>query len=984
MLRSLLALMLTLGLAVPALAARPIPRPPLIEAAHAEHPIELQSLRVSAELSGGMALTTVDMVFFNPNQRQLEGNLQFPLLDGQQITGFALDVEGKLRPAVPVEKEKGRQIFEAIERRQVDPGLLEQTQGNNFRLRIYPIGARATRSVQLKYAESMARQGTNWVYQLPLGFGEQARDFDLALTVHGASGAPQASGTLGRVDFDGKGADFLAHLASHKLAGSATLKLLVPSRAGAQSYTEVRGADTWFLAEIPVRESSTPRTLPKVIGLLWDSSGSGAARDVAAELAELDAYFKALGNAEVRLTRLRDRSEARKSYSVVRGDWSALKQALQATVYDGASALNDWQAQADVGEYLLFSDGLDNYGSAPFPTLRPGQRLYALNSALASDSARLAAWAEASGGRLLQVSSHAPGAAAKALLSDGTRVTALSATGASELQLESNEARHGMLRVAGRLRAAQGALHLTVKSGGASETLTIPLSADAPSHPLAGTMWAGYRLRALEANPELHRAEMRRLGQQFGIANRETSLIVLDLLEDYLRYDVAPPPELAPAFTQMKSLRALEASRARASHLDEVLAQFESKRAWWQASYPKDNPRAPKDARKTEGLRGLSTDDARRSAPAQVELAMPVHEMAAAPAAPPPSPIVAGNGPAAAKSSQRVSVTGSNVRRDDSMADKKTARGEAASAPEIGIALKKWSANAPYIARLKAAAPNAAYAIYLDEKPGYANSSAFFLDCADILLEKGQRELALRVLSNLAEMDLENRAVLRILGYRLLQAGQPALAIPVFEKVVRLAAEEPQSFRDLGLAYAANKQYQQAINQLNEVLLRPWDGRFQEIEAIVLAELNAIVATAGVRLDTRAIDPRLLMNMPLDLRVVLTWDADNADMDLWVTDPNGEKCFYASPASYQGGRMSRDFTQGYGPEEFSLRQAKPGKYKIEANYYGNRQQVLAGATTLQVRLSSGFGTARQKDQMITLRLKERSESVFVGEFEVKP
>jgi hypothetical protein len=36
------------------------------------------------------------------------------------------------------------------------------------------------------------------------------------------------------------------------------------------------------------------------------------------------------------------------------------------------------------------------------------------------------------------------------------------------------------------------------------------------------------------------------------------------------------------------------------------------------------------------------------------------------------------------------------------------------------------------------------------------------------------------VLSNLAEMDLENRHILRVLGYRLLQAGQPALAMPVF------------------------------------------------------------------------------------------------------------------------------------------------------------------------------------------------------------
>jgi probable HAF family extracellular repeat protein len=63
--------------------------------------------------------------------------------------------------------------------------------------------------------------------------------------------------------------------------------------------------------------------------------------------------------------------------------------------------------------------------------------------------------------------------------------------------------------------------------------------------------------------------------------------------------------------------------------------------------------------------------------------------------------------------------------------------------------------------------------------------------------------------------------------------------------------------------------------------------------------------------------------------------------------------------------MSPDFTGGYGPEEFSLREAKPGKYKVEANYYGNRQQIVAGATTLQLELMTGFGTAKQKGQTVT-------------------
>ena len=66
------------------------------------------------------------------------------------------------------------------------------------------------------------------------------------------------------------------------------------------------------------------------------------------------------------------------------------------------------------------------------------------------------------------------------------------------------------------------------------------------------------------------------------------------------------------------------------------------------------------------------------------------------------------------------------------------------------------------------------YRVYLDERQENAASTAFFLDAADIFFERGERELGIRVLSNLAEMDLENRHVLRILGYRLMQAAEPA------------------------------------------------------------------------------------------------------------------------------------------------------------------------------------------------------------------
>ena len=950
--------------------------PPLMRVQGAERPIVLETAAVEVEVNGGLAQTTVELTFRNPNARDLEGELQFPLHEGQQISAFALDIDGRMRAAVPVPKAQGQAVFEAIERRRVDPALLEKTEGNHFRLRVYPIPAHGTRRVRLSYVEALRPDGDGRRLPLPLDYARGADAVELRVLARGGS-APQADGGFGRVDFqrDGKGG-YTARIAREQRVGNG-LGLRFARAKSPQAYTHSVDGQHYFVAEVAVPATTATRALPKRVGLLWDSSASGRKRDLAGELVLLDRYFAALGDAQVHLIRLRDRAEDAGDFRVQGGDWRALREALKATVYDGATDPGGWNPQAEVEEYLLVSDGLFNYGQRRFPELRRGQRLYAINSAgNAADSTRLSALAEGHGGRL--IAWQTPGAidaGVRELLSAGARLTDLEALGATDLVAESAYPQDGVLRVAGRLTAPTAQLKLSFEG---QAPLQLAIDADTPDSAYAARLWAGYRVRALGAEPELNRAAIARLSQQFGLVTPESSLLVLEALADYLQYDILPPAELRAEFDRLKSAQSVQRDDARRSHLDQIAAQFEDTVQWWRKTWPKGRPPSPETEAKrrqrageTEGAVAGYAPPMPMAAPAPVTTLGVVHEERV---------------DAAAQSLDRIEVTGARISADDIAQPEAEPKGEAADGGEgrgVTIALQAWKPDSPYAARLRKAAPDQAYAIYLDERDGYAASTAFYLDVADVLLEKKQRALALRVLSNLAELDLENRHILRVLGYRLLQADEPGLAVPVFERVARLAQEEPQSFRDLGLAHAAARDYQPAIDNLYQVVSRSWDSRFEGVALIALNELNAIVATSGRPLDTSAMDRRLLRNLPLDLRAVLSWDSDNSDMDLWVTDPNGERCFYQHTLTYQGGRISNDFTGGYGPEEFMLRDAKPGKYKVEANFYGDRQQLVTGATTLQLWLSTGFGTARQQDQRVTLRLKQQSETVLVGEFEVK-
>ena len=69
----------------------------------------------------------------------------------------------------------------------------------------------------------------------------------------------------------------------------------------------------------------------------------------------------------------------------------------------------------------------------------------------------------------------------------------------------------------------------------------------------------------------------------------------------------------------------------------------------------------------------------------------------------------------------------------------------------------------------------------------------------------------------------------------------------------------------------------------------------------------------------------------------MNWNMNNTDIDLWITDPNGEKCYYSNPATAIGGKISNDFTEGFGPEQFLLKKGIKGKYKIEIDYFNDAQ-----------------------------------------------
>ncbi|MDO4769808.1 MAG: tetratricopeptide repeat protein [Brachymonas sp.] len=976
---------------------------PWLRVADARHPVRLTGLHVQGQIVGDVVRTTLELHFFNPNDRVLEGQLQFPLLSGQEVSGFALDIDGVWRDAVPVEKAKGRQVFEDVTRARVDPALLEAAPGKQFKLRVYPLPAQGQRRVRITLSERLQADATGQArWRLLLPQGEQPQHASVQLmavglnsqqirTVHGLPGAawqmqhggqPQGAqlnwqwtaSPAGQPDRQ-KRSTPQAKPAPMPWASAAqgALEFELALTQAPAALTQTRAGRHYFYANLAVPQApAVARPRPQDVALVWDASGSGAMRDHARELVLLDAYFRAIGNTRVHLSLARDRAEPAGTFVVRNGDWSALRRALQAVAYDGASSAAAWQPSHPADVIVLVSDGLLNYGTPGKTPTQPAPVLV-LHAATSSDAPRLQQLAQASGGTYVDLMQTSAEQGARLLLQQPLRLLKAEGAGLSELVASPINAQGQSARVAVAGQRAAGArqlhLHWQLPSGEVQvQTVDLPKASAEEPGPGAASLWARLMVDELSANYAANKPRITALGKEFALLTRATSLIVLDNVMDYVHHGIVPPEPLRAEYERIRAERKFKLQRDEQQHLKDIVRRFEAKQDWWR----KDFPKGPRPKPRLPGKGGAALRMAENAEAEMAATDMRVDMRADTAAVSPMERRALPSSPVQAPAMAAAPAT---------MHAKNLAAGGDSSAA-ASIRLQKWAPDSPYARRLRAAAADRAYAVYLAERSNYRNSTAFYLDAADIFFEKKQPELALRILSNLAEMDLENRHVLRILGYRLLQARRADLALPVLEKVLELAPDEPQSWRDVGLARAQAGQPQQAADALYEVVRRPWHNRFPDVELIALAELNALIARHPRRIDTRGMDARLLHNLPLDVRVVLSWDADNTDIDLWVTDPNGEKTFYGSPLSYQGGRLSRDFTGGYGPEEFSLKNAKPGKYRVQAQFYGHNQQIVVPATTLQLELFTNYGRPTQQSRAITLRLAGQKEVVDVGEFEV--
>lgn len=137
-------------------------------------PLVLTSQRISAEITDGVAVTTVRQTFRNPLHRAIEGTYVFPLPDAAAVGEFEMTMSGRTLKGEVLERDKAREIYEGIVRKMRDPALLEFLGARLYQARVFPIPPGETVELKLAYSTTLRESGGLGLFQHPFACGSAA------------------------------------------------------------------------------------------------------------------------------------------------------------------------------------------------------------------------------------------------------------------------------------------------------------------------------------------------------------------------------------------------------------------------------------------------------------------------------------------------------------------------------------------------------------------------------------------------------------------------------------------------------------------------------------------------------------------------------------------------------------------------------------------------------------------------------------------
>jgi len=954
--------------------------------ASGEHQIETTIVDVRRETRGPLEEVETTYRLFNPNNRILEADVSFPLSAGATITGYALDLDGVFADGVVIGKDRARSMFEqeVFAPAAIDPGLLEERHATVFRTSVYPVPAQGAREVKIRYIHELVGEGLG---QTPLV--EQTEEGEYYFFLHKpvalSEESPAPYRSLPRQI--GIAWDLSLSRSGERDISLAFLKALL-------SVLPDCGVTL-----LPFRdEPEEPRTFHIEGGNgepLVEALGA-MPFDGSTDLAALpEAMLRAAPNAEWLLF-----TDGMDSLQAAYGGVFRLKVDV---VTSGPQADRGLLRQLSAESSSLF---LDLDGLSPSEAVRhflaPPKRPVAVHGEGASDvefSLDSSASTVSVYGRL-----NADNASVRIEYSDGSF--------SPEYRITESDAIDG--RIVSRAWAARRAERLSVQADRNAAELErlgqrFGVLSPVTSYIVLETV---FQYLAYDLRPPKSRSDIVKAWEYFKdhpvvVVEKDGEKRLENLIEAWkARTELWNKAQWMP----QDALIPFQYYAPKAEWLKKMMGAL----AFPSMEVPPEEKAAAYSAlaRANDAINRAAKNDAQYSGIAEFAESEAVFSAACI--------AYSNDRPAAAMKLAEEAYVGLEkvlcYLKDAKVAsiEDSVARGSPMEGPSSVTALgsgalraamdftattsQKKADQALYLQSLSSVPVSERYTEYLRQRSSYGGLPSFYFDCAAYFLGLGMKAEGMRIAGNLLELHREEPRVLRSFSLLLMVYYEADRAIPLLRRALALRPDEPQSYRDLALALAERGKEHHAAGDLTEsmsllshVIMTAWPSEASPtasgIAITALEELNALIAFCAREEWAKEafvpeLDKRLIRAPDLGLRIVLSWDTDYVDADLFVVEPTGIRTSTARRQNFWYIQGREVFTRGYGPDIYIAGAPLPGVYQVEARYTGTGSKATSLPVTLSATVFWDFGGKTERRKTYVFRLDSPGDRAHVANFKL--
>lgn len=920
-------------------------------------PLRVAALRIDVVIHGRMADVTLEARVENTGDDLDEARFALALPADAVVTGYALDVGGKLIDAELLDQPKARNVYENEVRKGIDPGLAEVTEQNLFQTRIYPLTEDQPRTIRLRFSTPVDPAGG---LILPLETEREVGELTQRVSAKGFRAPPEIR--LGkrtiRLNRDALGwsGELLAKSAildgAFAIAGGEPRAPMLVSRHRRGAFFQIADSADG-LAGKPVPTISGGR-----LRIYWDRSLSRRDDLLSREADLLAAYADATRPEAIDIVGFA--SDQPTAFTVATA--AELRTALAETTYRGATSfagLDDLRLPA-AERCLLFSDGAATLDQDS--DFRPGCRLAIVVSEPTANVVRLGRIAQASRGQVLSLTAANGAETLARLLKPGIAVVAARDQNGNRLDFRSLPAADGGWFVVGEMPAnGDVTLQIAGLRKGVTQKVYTTSAGDFADADGPAVLWAAQRAAELTDDPS-KRDRMAAFSRSYKVASPTMAFLVLERPDQYINADMRPPEgfgaDWVKEYREAKAEKDEERSDQKAERLSFVIKEWADRKVWWNTRF---TPRTkPKRDRRAVGDTSLNMD-----------------VLSAPPPAPNMEPAAEAINAASADagcSDCDVVVTARRVEgtvQDVPLSITAITRDAGGKAIELDVA--DVLSDQPYLKALTEAAPADILAVLAEQEKTFGTLPAFYFDTSEWFRLKGNTALARALLHSAIDLPIADDETRLIVAFRMQRDGEIDRAIGLLERLAATTSFRPQPKRSLALALIQRGRarekgglgdLQRAFELLTSVALEPTRDAFEGIEVVALMEANSLIPVIDAAGGEWSLDPRLVAKLDTDVRIVIEWTNDDADIDLWVIEPNGEKVFYGTATSSAGGHISNDMTDGYGPEEYAIRRAPNGEYRVRIDGYSGDRLNPNGNGRVMARLARDFARPGQKETLV--------------------